>query len=158
MLRIKKVSVQKNYKKKLRAQHRRLHNIRLNYLHHVTRKIVDQKPRAIVIEDLNLKFMHKNHKVAKASLEQMLGTFRSILKYKCEDFSIQLIQADRFYPSSRLCSHCGSYQKMNLSNSTYICKKCGTKIDRDTNAAINLEHYGIYKHIAFTLNDSNKAM
>ena len=119
---------------------------------------VDRSNVEKVIEDFSLKFMLKNHKQAKSANEQMLGTFRRQLQYKCEEFGIQLIKANQFYPSSRLCSHCGSYKSITLKERIYVCEKCGAIIDRDTNAAINLEHYGIYKHIAFTLNDSNKAM
>ena len=66
------------------------------------------------------------------------------MKYKCEWNGIEFIQADRFYPSSKMCSTCGSIKKdLKLSDRTYICPECGAIIDRDLNAAINLEHYSI---------------
>ena len=64
------------------------------------------------------------------------------MKYKCEKYGIEFIQADRWYPSSKTCSCCGNIKtKLSLSEREYICNKCGLKIDRDKNASINLSRY-----------------
>ena len=64
------------------------------------------------------------------------------MKYKCEWLGIEFIQADRFYPSSKTCNHCGNIKKdLKLSDRTYICEHCGFTIDRDLNAAMNLANY-----------------
>ncbi|GGA45167.1 hypothetical protein CYANOKiyG1_64040 [Okeania sp. KiyG1] len=63
------------------------------------------------------------------------------LTYKCEWYGSELIIADRFYPSSQICSHCGHQQKMSLNVRLYECNNCGFKADRDFNAAVNLENY-----------------
>lgn len=120
-----------------------LTNIRKNYLHHVSREIVNQLPEIIVLEDLDLQFMIKNHKLAKYESNQCLGLFRQMIKYKAEELGIEVILADKTYPSTQLCSHCGSRHPMSLSDRTYICPNCNIFIDRDVNAAINLELYGL---------------
>lgn len=120
-----------------------LTNIRKNYLHHVSREIVNQLPEIIVLEDLDLQFMIKNHKLAKRESNQCLGLFRQMIKYKAEELGIKIVLADKTYPSTQLCSHCESRHPMSLSDRTYICPNCNISIDRDINAAINLELYGL---------------
>ena len=125
----------------LKVNHR-VTNIRQNYLHQTTSEIVNRKPRFICIEDLNVRGMMKNKHLSKAVHSQGFYEFRRQLEYKCADKGIQLIIADRFYPSSKLCSCCGNMKKdLKLTDRIYKCD-CGNIIDRDVQAAINLEAYG----------------
>lgn len=126
-------------KQRITLTHRRLRNMRESYLHMVTAEIVRAKPSRIVIEDLNVKGMMKNRHLARSVAKQSFHMFISFLEYKCRDRGIQFIKADRFYPSSKLCSSCGHKKaRLSLSERTYICGKCNIAIDRDLNAAINL--------------------
>lgn len=134
-------NVIKKEKLLLKVNHR-LTNIRKNYLHQTTSEIVDRKPRFICIEDLNVSGMMKNRHLAKAVQSQGFYEFHRQLEYKCKNAGIQLIAADRFYPSSKLCSCCGSVKKdLKLSDRVYRCS-CGNVMDRDLQAAINLKAYG----------------
>ena len=134
-------NVIKKEKLLLKVNHR-LTNIRKNYLHQTTSEIVDRKPRFICIEDLNVSGMMKNRHLAKAVQSQGFYEFHRQLEYKCKNAGIQLIEADRFYPSSKLCSCCGSVKKdLKLSDRVYRCS-CGNVMDRDLQAAINLKAYG----------------
>ena len=134
-------NVIKKEKLLLKVNHR-LTNIRKNYLHQTTSEIVDRKPRFICIEDLNVSGMMKNRHLAKAVQSQGFYEFHRQLEYKCKNAGIQLIVADRFYPSSKLCSCCGSVKKdLKLSDRVYRCS-CGNVMDRDLQAAINLKAYG----------------
>lgn len=122
--------------------HRKLANIRNNYLHQVTTSIVKTKPYRIVIEDLNVIGMMKNKHLSDSVRKQCFHKFRQYITYKSEMNGIELVVADRFYPSSKTCSQCGSIKKdLKLSDRTYICPECGAIIDRDYNAAINLSMY-----------------
>ena len=137
----KTCNVIKNEKLLLKVN-RRLTNIRKNYLNQTTSKIVNRKPRFICIEDLNVSGMMKNRHLSKAVQNQGFFEFRRQLEYKCNDNGIQLIVADRFYPSSKLCSCCGNIKKeFKLSDRVYKCE-CGNIIDRDFQAALNLKAYG----------------
>ena len=128
--------------KLLLKRNHRLTNIRKNYLNQTISEIVDRKPRFICIEDLNVSGMMKNRHLSKAVQEQGFFGFRKQLEYKCSDKGIQLIVADRFYPSSKLCSCCGNIKKdLKLSDRVYRCE-CGNMIDRDFQASINLKTYG----------------
>ena len=125
---------------------RRLKNIRLNHIHQATSLIVKTKPSKIVMEDLNVKSMMKNKHLSKAISEQKFYEFIRIMKYKSEFNGIEFIQADRFYPSSKTCSNCGSIKKdLKLKDRVYVCPHCGLTIDRDKNASINLSRYKISK-------------
>lgn len=100
--------------KQIRLLHRRLSNIRNNHLHQATTKIVKTKPPRVVMETLN----------------------------KCEFYGIEFVEADKWYPSSKICSKCGHKKaKFSLSERTYVCEECGAVIDRDFNASINLSRY-----------------
>ncbi len=128
--------------KLLLKRNHRLTNIRKNYLNQTISEIVNRKPRFICIEDLNVSGMMKNRHLSKAVQEQGFWGFRKQLEYKCNDKGIQLIVADRFYPSSKLCNCCGNIKKdLKLSDRVYRCE-CGNMIDRDFQASINLKAYG----------------
>ncbi len=83
----------------------------------------------------------RDHKLASAIADCGFYEFKRQLTYKCEWYRSQIVIADRFYPSSQICSHCGHQQKMPLSERLYECGHCGFKADRDFNAAVNLENY-----------------
>ena len=137
----KTCNIAKSEKLLLKVNHR-LTNIRNNYLHQTTSEIVNRKPRFICIEDLNVSGMMKNRHLSKAVQNQGFFEFRKQLEYKSNDKGVQLIIADRFYPSSKLCSCCGKIKKdLNLSDRIYRCE-CGNVIDRDFQASLNLEAYG----------------
>ena len=134
-------NVIKNEKLLLKVNHR-LTNIRKNYLNQTTSEIVNRKPRFICIEDLNVSGMMKNRHLSKAVQNQGFFEFRKQLEYKCNNNGIQLIVADRFYPSSKLCSCCGNIKKdLKLSDRIYKCE-CGNVINRDFQASLNLKAYG----------------
>lgn len=131
----------KSEKELLKVIHR-LTNIRQNYLHQTTSEIVNRKPMFIVLEDLNVSGMMKNKYLSKAVQQQSFYEFRRQMEYKCNWNNIQLIIADRFFPSSKLCSCCGNIKKdLKLSDRIYKCE-CGNVIDRDYQAALNLKQYG----------------
>ena len=122
--------------------HRKLANIRNNYLHQVTTSIVKTKPYRIVIEDLNVIGMMKNKHLSDSVRKQCFHKFRQYITYKAELNGIVLVIADRFYPSSKTCSECGSIKKdLKLKDRIYKCPHCGTVIDRDYNASLNLSMY-----------------
>ena len=134
-------NIVKKEKLLLKVNHR-LANIRKDYLNQTTSEIVNRKPRFICIEDLNVSGMIKNRHLSKAVQNQGFFEFRKQLEYKCNDRGIQLIVADRFYPSSKRCSCCGKIKKdLRLYDRTYKCE-CGNVIDRDFQASLNLKAYG----------------
>lgn len=130
------------YEKLQKEIYYKLANIRQNYIHQTTHKLISLKPNKIVMENLNVAGMMKNKHLSKSIKEQKFTEFIRQMKYKCEWSGIEFIQADRFYPSSKLCSCCGNKKdNLKLSDRTYKCSNCGLIIDRDYNAAINLMNY-----------------
>jgi putative transposase len=93
-----------------------------------------------VIEDLNVKGMLENEKLARSISDVGFGMFRSQLEYKAKRYRTRLVIADRWYPSSRLCSVCGwKNEALTLRDREWVCVECGTHHDRDLNAALNLK-------------------
>ena len=134
-------------KQKLKVQklHHKMDNIRTDYINKTIAEIVKTKPSYITIEDLNVKGMMKNRCLSKAVASQKFYEFRKRLKAKCDEEGIELRVADRFYPSSKTCHHCGSIRKnLKLSDRIYRCE-CGYVADRDLNAALNLKDAKTYK-------------
>lgn len=128
--------------RQIKLIHLRLSNIRNNHLHQTTNKIVKTKPSRIVIEDLNVSGMMKNHHLSKAIQQQKLYEFRRQLEYKTKKYGIELVLADRWYPSSKTCSSCGAIKSdLKLKDRVFKCDCCGLEIDRDLNASINLSRY-----------------
>lgn len=122
--------------------YKELSDIRHNYIHQVTSKIIKLYPKRVVMENLNIHGMMKNRHLSKAISDQCLYDFIQKMKYKCEFNGIKFIQVNRYYPSSKTCSYCGAIkQNLKLSDRVYYCDKCGAIIDRDLNAAINLMNY-----------------
>ena len=126
--------------KKLAKAHKKVADIRADALHKLTTWLA-KNHSTIVIEDLNVSGMLKNHKLASAIADCGFYEFKRQLSYKCDWYGSKLVIVDRFYPSSQLCSHCGQKQKMPLQKRTYECSNCGFTADRDFKAAINLENY-----------------
>lgn len=132
----------KKLEKEIRLLHRRLSNIRNNHIHQATTKIVKTKPSRVVMETLNIKGMMRNRHLAKAIGQQGLYEFKRQMKYKSLYYGIEMIEADRWYPSSKKCSSCNRVKdKLHLSERLYRCVECGLEIDRDLNASINLSKY-----------------
>ena len=134
-------------KQKLKVQklHHKMDNIRTDYINKTIAEIVKTKPSYITIEDLNVKGMMKNRCLSKAVASQKFYEFRTRLKAKCDENGIELRVADRFYPSSKICHHCGSVRKnLKLSDRIYRCE-CGYIADRDLNAALNLKDTKTYR-------------
>jgi putative transposase len=127
---------------KLAKTHRKIRLKRKDIIQQATTKLV-RNYDVLVIEDLSVSNMVKNRKLALAISEIGWGIFRKILKYKCEMYGKKLIVAGKFYPSSKTCSNCGCIkEELKLSKRTYNCEDCGFSIDRDLNAALNLEKLG----------------
>ncbi len=130
--------------REIKLLHRRLKNIRSNYLHQTTNQIVKTKPSRIVMETLNIRGMMKNRHLSKAIQQQGLHEFKRQIQYKSKKYGIEFVEADMWYPSSKTCSCCGNIKvKLSLSKRAYHCESCGISIDRDLNAAINLSRYGL---------------
>ena len=123
--------------------HERVSNVRQDYLHKLSRKLVDDN-QVIVVESLNTKGMVRNHKLAKAISDVGWGMFVNFLQYKLDREGKVLVEIDRWFPSSKLCSNC-HYQvsEMPLDVRVWTCPSCGTHHDRDGNAAINIREEGI---------------
>ena len=122
---------------------RKLKNIRDTYIHTITYRLAS-RVKTICIEDLNVSGMMKNRHLSKAIQNQEWRKFRTYLEYKCRGYGVKLIIADRFYPSTKQCSCCGSKKKfISLSERVYRCVHCGLEVDRDLNAAINLRNYAL---------------
>ena len=130
---------------KLAKIHEKIKNQRLDYLHQITSKTVNEN-QVICIEDLNVSGMMSNHKLAKSIQELSLYEFRRQLEYKCKWYGRQLIIIDRFYPSSKTCHNCGYiYKDLILSQREWVCPHCGKVIDRDYNASLNILSEGLNK-------------
>ena len=126
----------------IRLIHKKLTDIRNNYLHQTTNEIVKTKPSQIVMEALNVRGMMKNKHLAKAIAKQKFYEFKRQIQYKCKLLGIKFIEADKWYPSSKKCSCCGNLKKdLKLSERTYKCDNCGFIINRDLNESINLANY-----------------
>ncbi|MFQ6999932.1 MAG: RNA-guided endonuclease InsQ/TnpB family protein [Clostridium sp.] len=130
---------------KVQKLHHKLDNIRTDYVNKTISNIINQKPKFITIEDLNVKGMMKNKHLSKAVANEKFYEFRSKLTNKCNVLGIELRIVDRFYPSSKLCHLCGSMKKdLKLKDRIYKCN-CGYIEDRDYNASLNLRDCLTYK-------------
>ena len=129
-------------KQVIKLLHRKLANIRNNYLHQTTTEIVKTKPSRIVMETLNVKGMMKNKHLAELIQKQKFYEFKRQITYKCQKYGISLVEVPMFYPSSKTCSCCGNVKHdLKLSDRVYRCEECGLVIDRDFNASLNLANY-----------------
>ena len=138
-----------NYEKariKLNRTYERISNIKKDFLHKLSTHITS-KYKYICIEDLKVSNMVRNRNLSKSISQQGWREFRTMLEYKAEKNDCKIIVADRWFPSSQICSCCGNIlqgsDKLKLSQRVYHCHECGNKIDRDYNAAVNLKLYGM---------------
>ena len=128
---------------KLAKYHQKLVNIKDNYLHKVVNTLLNEN-QVICMENLNVSGMMKNHNLARSIQELSLSRFETILKYKANWYNRQVINIDRFYPSSKTCSNCGYINHdLKLSDREWTCLGCGVMHDRDLNAAICIEQEGL---------------
>ena len=136
----------KNYKKvqlKLAKLHEKIKNQRKDFQHKISRQIVNEN-QIIVSEDLNVKGMLKNHKLAKSIQDASFSSFCNMITYKANEQHRQYIKIGTFYPSSKLCHCCGfKYAGLKLDERFWTCPECGTYLDRDENAAINILNEGL---------------
>ena len=131
-------------KAKINKIHEKIKNKRKDYLHKESRKIANFYD-VVVIESLDMKKMSSsNLKLGKGIFDNGWGMFTNYLKYKLEEQGKRLIKIDKYYPSSKLCSSCGHiHNELKLHERTWICPECGTKHNRDYNAAINIKKEGL---------------
>jgi putative transposase len=139
---------QKSSKNKIKARiklakyHNKLNNKKENHLHHVANQLLNEN-QVIVMENLNVKGMMKNHNLAKSIQELSLNKFKNILTYKAKWYDKDIIEIDRWFPSSKLCSTCGTKnESLTLKDREWTCTSCNTTHDRDVNAAINILNEG----------------
>jgi putative transposase len=127
-----------NQKLKVATIHKKITNSRLDNLHKVSTELI-KKYDVIVLEDLNIKGMIKNHKLSKHIADASWSKFIELLTYKAEWNDKKIVQIDRFFPSSKTCNCCGYInQNLNLDMREWTCPSCNTKLDRDLNASINI--------------------
>ncbi len=131
----------KKTKKRIAMLHYFVSQKRKAIIHELTDYLVSNFKR-VAIEDLNVKGMIKNHKLAKAISDVGFGMFREILTYKCKLYGLNLVLVDRFFPSSKTCSKCGAKKDdLKLSQRVYNCTSCNLVIDRDLNASFNINSW-----------------
>lgn len=132
-------------KARIAKVHARIASQRNDNIHKMTTGIVKTKrPSVVVLEDLNVSGMVENHKLALSVSSASFSEIRGQLTYKCEWYGVKLVAADRFYPSSKTCSQCGSVKgDLTLGDRVYVCDACGHTQDRDLNAALNLRDWGV---------------
>lgn len=135
----KKKDSKRRKKQLVRVQkvHAKIANSRKDFLHQASTAIV-KRFDVIGVEDLSVGTMLKNRKLAKSIADAGWSTFLSFLEYKCRWQSKTFQRVERFYPSSKTCSSCGAEKLMPLHLRTYVCEKCGTTLDRDYNASLNI--------------------
>ena len=142
----KKQNNSKNKEKcriKLAKFHNKLNNKKEYYLHSIVNELLSDN-QTIVIEDLNVKGMMKNHSLAKSIQELSINRFKQILIYKCNWYNRDLIIIDRYYPSSKLCNVCKTKNdNLELKDREWVCDNCHAKHDRDYNASLNIKNEGI---------------
>lgn len=156
----RKVYGSKRYEKqvlKCNKIYQKITDVKTDYIHKITTELVKNFDE-IKIEDLNIKFMMKNHKLAEAISECNWYQFISTLEYKCNWNDKKLIKINRFYPSSQMCSKCGYIEKKvkNLNVREWTCCNCGTHHDRDINAAKNILNYNSARNVEHSRGVVNK--
>ena len=137
-------------KKKVAKIHYQIACLRGDALHKLTSQLAKNHGE-IMIEDLNIKGMSKNHKLASAILDGGFYEFRRQLEYKASWYGAKVTIANRYYPSSKMCSNCGTIKEtLSLAERIYNCEVCGLELNRDLNAAINLENYQENSPVSYT--------
>ena len=143
----KKKNGSKNREKariKLAKFENKIYNRRRAFIDKTTHDIVtDPSISVVCVENLNVKGMTKNHRLAKSIQESSFNDIKTRLQYKSTWNGVKLVEVDRFFPSSKTCSHCGYIKEdLTLNERSWICPHCGERIDRDVNAAINIKKEG----------------
>ena len=132
--------------RRIKLIHRSLKNIRINHIRKFVSELVKKQPQHIAIEDLNVKGMMRNKHLAKDIANCSFYTIKEHIIRKAKERNIVVRLVDRFYPSSKTCSNCGSYKKnLKLSQRVYHCDNCQEEIDRDFNASLNIATTDKYK-------------
>ena len=132
--------------KRIKLIHRSLKNIRINHIRKFVSELIKKQPQYIAIEDLNVKGMMRNKHLVKDIANCSFYTIKEHIIRKSKERNIIVRLVDRFYPSSKTCSNCGSYKKnLKLSQRVYHCNSCQVKIDRDFNASLNIATTDKYK-------------
>jgi putative transposase len=128
---------------KLAKLHEKIKNQKQDFLHNITTRIINEN-QVIILEDLNVSGMLKNHKIAKSIQELGLYELRRQLEYKSNWYGRELVFVSRWYPSSKTCCECGwKNENLTLKDREFICEECGNVIDRDLNASVNIKNEGI---------------
>lgn len=128
---------------KLAKEYKKINDKKQYYLHQVTNTLINEN-QVICMEDLNVKGMMRNHKLAESISEMNFGEFRRMLEYKAKWYGRIVVYVDRFYPSSKTCHNCGYIKKdLKLSDRQWVCPVCGKTIERDYNAACNILDEGL---------------
>ena len=128
---------------KLAKAYNKISNQKEYYLHQVTNALINEN-QIICMENLNVKGMMRNHKLAESIQEMNFGEFRRMLEYKAKWYNRQVVFVDRFFPSSKTCNYCGCTKKdLKLSDRQWVCPNCGEVIYRDYNAACNIKDDGL---------------
>lgn len=127
----------------LAKAYKRINDKKQYYLHQVSNTLINEN-QVICMEDLNVKGMLRNHRLAESIQEMNFGEFKRILEYKANWFNRKIVYVDRFYPSSKTCHHCGYINnQLKLSDRQWVCPQCGEVIERDYNAALNILDEGL---------------
>lgn len=127
--------------KRVGCIHGRIADVRKDFMHKITTRLCREN-QTVVIEDLNVRGMMRNHRLARALSDVGFGMFRILLTYKAIIYGCELVVADRWFPSSKRCHACGYVKDtLDLSERVYRCEACGLVEDRDKNASLNLEQY-----------------
>ena len=128
---------------KLAKLYKKINDKKQYYLHQVSNTLINEN-QVICMEDLNVKGMLRNHKLAESIQEMNFGEFRRMLEYKANWYNRKIVYVDRFYPSSKTCNHCGYINKqLKLSDRQWVCPQCGEVIERDYNASLNILDEGL---------------
>jgi len=128
---------------KVARAHARIADRRRDFLHKLSTRLVREN-QAVVTEDLSVRNMVRSHSLARAISDAAWSDLRNMLEYKCEWYGRELVVIDRWFPSSKTCSACGHLAaKMPLGVREWTCASCGTRHDRDVNAAINIRAAGL---------------
>jgi len=137
----------KRTRQKLALLHEKVANQRKDFLHKTSAKLINNHD-SIAIEDLNIKGMVKNNKLAQSINDVGWGMFVTMLEYKAEWYGKNILKIGRFDPSSKTCSYCGSINKeLTLKDREWTCK-CGMLLNRDINAAINIKNFALKNHLS----------
>jgi len=129
-------------RQKVAKLHEKITNQRKDFLHKKSRQIANVYD-AVIIEDIDMKLVAQSLKLGKSTNDNGYGKLKVYLDYKLKEQGKQLIRIDKWYPSSKQCSHCKTiYKELTLSQRSWKCSKCGEELDRDINAAINIKNEG----------------